>query len=115
MEFAVVCQVGRAGRRAARLQQNGARGATRPTLTTHFHCAKPSADLETGPMQKIFGVLCIVGGVLLLVWGHNVSLSLNSQINEVFTGEPSSKATYLYIGGAILEAVGLFAIFFSQK
>ena len=66
-------------------------------------------------MQKIIGVLCIIGGVMLLVGGHNISKSPRSQVNEFLTGEPSNKATYLYIGGSVLEVAGLCAIFFSQK
>lgn len=66
-------------------------------------------------MQKLIGVICLVGGVLLLVWGHNVAQSLGSQLNQAFTGSPSNKATYLYAAGAAIGAIGLFAIFFPGK
>ena len=65
-------------------------------------------------MQKAVGVICLVGGVLLLVWAHNVSQAVGSQLQRAFTGSAPDKALYLYVGGAILGLLGLFQIFSSK-
>jgi Protein of unknown function (DUF3185) len=44
-------------------------------------------------MQKIIGVISLVLGVLLLVWGHNIANSLDSQVRQIFTGAPTDRAT----------------------
>jgi hypothetical protein len=66
-------------------------------------------------MQKVIGVICLVGGVLLLVWGHNVSQAVGSQFQRAVTGSAPDKALYLYAGGAVLGLLGLFQIFSSGK
>lgn len=65
--------------------------------------------------QLAIGVVCLVLGVLLLVWGYNVSRSVNSQIKEIFTGSPTDRVTYYYVGGAVLSAIGLLQIFVARK
>jgi Protein of unknown function (DUF3185) len=59
-------------------------------------------------MRKIIGVLGLVIGVLLLVWGHNIAQSVDSQVKQVFTG-------YYYIAGTVLGLFGLFQIFWPNK
>ena len=66
-------------------------------------------------MQKAIGVACIVVGVLLIVWGHNISQAVGPQLERVFTGSSPNKAMFLYIGGAVLSVFGIFQIFFSKK
>ena len=66
-------------------------------------------------MKKIIGVISLVIGVLLLVWGHNIAQSVNSQVHELFTGAPTDRATYYYIAGAALGIYGLFQILWPGK
>ena len=47
----------------------------------------------------------------MLAWGHNVAQAVNSQVKNIFTGEPTDKAMYLYIGGGVLCALGVFRLF----
>jgi uncharacterized membrane protein len=49
----------------------------------------------------------LVVGVFLLVRGHDISQSVNSQVKKLFTGEPTDKVMYYYVGGAVCCAVGL--------
>ena len=63
-------------------------------------------------MNKIIGVILVVVGIFLLVRGHDLSRSVNSQVKNLFTGSPSDKVTYYYFGGAICCAVGLVSMFF---
>lgn len=62
-------------------------------------------------MKKIIGVISLVLGVLLLVWGHKIANSLDSQVRQIFTGAPTDRATYYYIAGTALGIFGLFEIF----
>jgi drug/metabolite transporter (DMT)-like permease len=72
--------------------------------------------IETGDsMQKIIGVICLAVGVVLLVWGHNIAQSLNSQVKNIFTGSPTDRVMYYYLGGAVLCAVGLTQILWKRK
>jgi hypothetical protein len=66
-------------------------------------------------MQKVVGVVSLVAGVLLLVWAYNISHSLSSQLQQAVTGSPSNRATYFFIGGAVLSIFGLFQIFVDRK
>lgn len=66
-------------------------------------------------VQLAIGVVCLVVGVLLLVWGYNISRSVGSQLKEVFTGSPTDRAMYFYIGGAVLSVIGLFQVFVARK
>jgi len=60
--------------------------------------------------NKIIGIVLLVIGVALLVWGYNISESVSGQISETFTGSPGDKAMFMYIGGAICAAVGIFSL-----
>ena len=66
-------------------------------------------------MQKIIGVISLVIGVLLLVWGHDITQSVDSQVKQLFTGAPTERATYYYIAGTALGLFGLFQIFWPKK
>lgn len=57
-------------------------------------------------MNRIAGIVVLVIGVLLLIWGLNASEAFSSGISKVFTGSPTNKAIYLMVGGAILIAAG---------
>jgi uncharacterized membrane protein len=63
-------------------------------------------------MNKIIGVILLVGGAYLLMRGHDISQSINSQVKNLFTGSPTQKATHFYLGGAICCAVGFVLVFF---
>ena len=66
-------------------------------------------------MRRIIGVISLVIGVLLLVWGHDITQSVDSQVKQLFTGAPTDRATYYYIAGTALGLFGLFQIFWKWK
>ena len=61
--------------------------------------------------NKIIGIVLLIVGVALLVWGYNISQSLSGQLSQTFSGSPGDKAMYMYIGGAICAALGVFSMF----
>jgi drug/metabolite transporter (DMT)-like permease len=74
-----------------------------------------ATDLGT-TMNKIIGAILIVVGIYLLVRGHDISQSVNSQVKNLFTGSPTDNATYYYLGGAVCCAAGVvFALFLPSK
>ena len=62
-------------------------------------------------MHKIIGAILLVVGVFLLMQGHDISRSVNSQVKNLITGSPTDKVTYYYLGGAICCAIGLVGLF----
>jgi hypothetical protein len=61
-------------------------------------------------MQRIIGVISLAIGIMLLVWGHNMAQSIGSQVRQAFTGAPTDRAMYFYIGGVALALYGAFQI-----
>lgn len=57
-------------------------------------------------MNRIAGVVVLLAGIFLAVWGLNASNSLGSEISRLFSGFPTNKAIYLVVGGAFLAIVG---------
>ena len=66
-------------------------------------------------MHKIIGAVLLVVGVFLLIRGHDIAQSVNSQVKNLFTGSPSDQVMHYYLGGALCGAVGLVEIFRSSK
>jgi len=66
-------------------------------------------------MQKIIGIIFVVIGVILLVWGHNMAESIGSQVQQLFTGAPTDRAMYFCIAGIALGLFGLFKIVWPAK
>ncbi len=66
-------------------------------------------------MQKVIGVICLVVGVLLLVRGRDIANSIGSQVQQIFTGAPTDRATYFYIGGIVLVILGVAQFFWPTK
>lgn len=66
-------------------------------------------------MQRTLGVICLVIGVMLIIHGHDMAQSLGSQVQQVFTGAPTDRTTYFYIGGAALAIFGVSQIIWPAK
>lgn len=57
-------------------------------------------------MRRIVGVVLVVVGVILLVWGFQEAESLASEFSEFFTGSPTDRSMWLMIGGVVALIVG---------
>lgn len=57
-------------------------------------------------MKNQIGLILIVVGVVLLVFGFIASDSLSSSISKFFNGTPSDKAIWLIIGGILALGIG---------
>jgi hypothetical protein len=58
-------------------------------------------------MNKTFAIALLVGGIVLLVFGFNESNSFGSDVNRFFTGNPTDKAMWMIVGGAVAAVAGL--------
>ncbi|MGO8764450.1 MAG: DUF3185 family protein [Limisphaerales bacterium] len=66
-------------------------------------------------MLKVIGLICIVVGVMLLVWGHKMSESIGSQLQATFVGGPTEPVMHRYIGGVVLLIAGIALLFWPMK
>lgn len=66
-------------------------------------------------MQKLIGILCVAVGVFLLVWGRNIADSFGSHVQQIFTGAPTDRAMYFYLGGIVLVILGVAQFFWPAK
>jgi hypothetical protein len=57
---------------------------------------------------QLAGIVLIVVGVGLAIWGYQMSGSFESRINEIFSGSPTDNVMFRYIGAAVCVAAGAF-------
>lgn len=58
--------------------------------------------------MKIIGIVLMVMGCGLALWGYQLSGSVGSQLTQVVTGSDTDKVMIFYIAGAVSFAVGIF-------
>lgn len=57
-------------------------------------------------MRNPLGIILLVVGVLLLIFGISASDSIGSSFSKLFTGAPTDKAIWLLISGVVAIAIG---------
>lgn len=58
--------------------------------------------------MKIIGIILIVVGSGLALWGYQLSGSVGSQITQAVTGSDTDRVMTLYITGAVSFVVGIY-------
>jgi hypothetical protein len=58
-------------------------------------------------MKSLVGLIILLVGVALLVWGTQAYHSVSSGASEIVQGAPSNKAILLLAAGAVLGVIGL--------
>ena len=62
--------------------------------------------------NKVQGVIILAAGVILLVWGYNISQSVSSQLGQALNGGSTpSKSTIIMVIGGLCAAFGFFKLF----
>ena len=61
-------------------------------------------------MSRLFGLVLLVVGVILLVLGINSSESVASEVSEFVEGRPTQESIWFLIGGAVLSILGLVSL-----
>ena len=57
--------------------------------------------------RGLVGIILVVIGVGLLVFGINASQSFTSEVSKLFNGAPSDKSIWLVAAGAVVTVIGL--------
>jgi hypothetical protein len=57
---------------------------------------------------KIAGIVLVVLGIGLAIWGYQLSGSIGSEVTRVITGSNTDKVMTFYITGAASLIVGLY-------
>ncbi len=60
----------------------------------------------SGTTTKIIGLVLVVLGISLAIWGYQLSGSVGSQITQAVTGSDSDRVMTFYIAGAVSLVVG---------
>ena len=61
-------------------------------------------------MNTALSAALLVGGIILLIFGWNEHQSAGSEISRFFTGNPTDRAKWMLIGGAVLAVMGLVGL-----
>lgn len=59
-------------------------------------------------ISKIIGIILVVIGVGVAIWGYQLSSSVGSQVTQAVTGSDTDKVMTFYIAGAVSFVVGLY-------
>lgn len=59
---------------------------------------------------KVIGIVLIIIGAALALWGYNIYDSAGSQIGRAISGETPVEAWIGMVGGAICIAIGLLRV-----
>lgn len=58
--------------------------------------------------MKIIGIILMVAGAGIALWGYQLSGSVGSQITQAVTGSDTDKVMTFYITGAVSFVVGIY-------
>jgi protein-S-isoprenylcysteine O-methyltransferase Ste14 len=58
-------------------------------------------------MPSVIGIVLLVVGVVLIIFGMQASASLGSRLSELFTGTPSDRTLWLLLAGVVVAILGL--------
>jgi hypothetical protein len=61
-------------------------------------------------MNKQMGIVLLVAGIGLLIWGFNLYGAFSSHVARVFTGSPTDKTVAVLIAGGICTVLGIFQL-----
>jgi uncharacterized membrane protein YidH (DUF202 family) len=60
--------------------------------------------------NKYIGIILIIVGVALAIWGYDIYDSAGSQVSRALSGDAPIEAWAGMIGGAVCAAVGIYKI-----
>lgn len=66
--------------------------------------------LNSANSLKIVGIILLVTGAGLAIWGLQLSGSVGSQITQAVTGSDTDKVMTFYITGAVSFVVGTYLL-----
>ncbi|MBW6487663.1 DUF3185 family protein [Sulfurimonas sp.] len=64
----------------------------------------------SGSTIRVAGIILVVIGIGVAVWGYQLSTSVGSQVTQAVTGSDTDKVMTYYIAGAASFFVGLLLL-----
>jgi hypothetical protein len=61
-------------------------------------------------MNKLIGLILLVVGIGLLIWGISMTDSFKSKISRAFTGSPTDKTMVVLIAGGVCTVLGAYQL-----
>jgi len=58
-------------------------------------------------MNNIIGLAIFALGIVLLIFGFNESHSFSSDVSRTFTGNPTDRSIWMFVGGSVAIIAGL--------
>lgn len=58
-------------------------------------------------MQRALGAALVVIGIVLAIIGLDANDSFSSRVSRLFTGSPTDRTIWLFIGGVVAVVAGL--------
>ena len=56
------------------------------------------------------GLVFLIAGIVLLIYGVAANDSITSGVSRLFTGSPTAKTIWLIVGGVVLSVFGIFSL-----
>ena len=66
-------------------------------------------------MNKPISLALLIGGIVLIIYGVSASESFGSDVSRFFTGSPTDKTIWLFIGGLVAAGLGASGLFRGSK
>lgn len=66
-------------------------------------------------MKNTIGIICLAVGVGMLVWSYREAQTLKGEMHRIFSSSTNNRLTWMYVGGAVLCAVGVVRIYTGKK
>ncbi|MDR9498824.1 MAG: DUF3185 family protein [Hydrogenovibrio sp.] len=70
-------------------------------------------ETNTNSAMKIIGIILMVVGAGIVIYGFQLSQSIGSEVTQAVTGSETDTVMAYYVSGAVSFVVGLF--FFAKK
>ena len=67
--------------------------------------------MDSGTAMKVIGIVLVIVGIGLAIWGYQLSGSVGSKITQAVTGSDTDKVMTFYIAGAVSFVVGVYLFF----
>lgn len=66
-------------------------------------------------MKNTIGILFLMVGAGLLVWGYREAQTLKGQLHRIVSTSTDNRITWMYVGGAVLVTAGAGLVYAGKK
>jgi len=66
-------------------------------------------------MNKAVSLALLIIGIILIVYGASASESVSSEFSRLFTGAPTDRTIWLFLGGTVAAVIGASGLLLRSK